>query len=65
MWTEGQFKCLIFVLGLKLPWDKEIQGKTLAKLKQEPDITLQSMSEECQWIISWKLDSSQIEEPEE
>ena len=62
--TEDQFKCLIFVLGLKSPWDKEIQAKLLAKVEQDAYITLQFMSEECQRIINQKHDSAQIEKPE-
>ena len=50
--TEDQFKCLIFVLGLNSPKDKEIRAKMLAKLKHDPYITLQSMSEECQRILN-------------
>ena len=54
--TENEFKCLIFVLGLKSPKDKEIQAKMLAKLEQDPDVTQQSITEECQVILNWKYD---------
>ena len=62
--TEDQFKSLIFVLGLKSSYDQEIRAKMLAKLEQDPDITLQPMSEECQGILNWWHDSAQIEENE-
>ena len=50
------------MLVLKSPKDKEIRAKILAKLEQDPDITLQSVSEECLRIINWKHDSARIEE---
>ena len=36
----------------------------LSKQEQDPHITLQSMSEECQMITNQKQDLAQIEEPE-
>ena len=61
---EDQFKCLIFVLGLKSFRDREIWAKMLENLEQDPNITLQSMSKECQKILNQKHDSGQTEEPE-
>ena len=44
------------MLGLRSPTNKEVGAKMLSKLEQEPDVTLQSMSEECQRILNGKYD---------
>lgn len=58
-----QFKCLIFVLGLKTTTDSEIRTRLLSKLEKEKAITLHELSEECLRLINLKRDTSMIEKP--
>jgi transposase InsO family protein len=58
-----QFKCLIFVLGLKTGTDKDIRIRLLSKLEKEKAITLHELSEECLRMINLRRDTSMIEKP--
>ena len=60
--TPNAFKCLLFVQGLTASRDKDIRSRILTKLEQDPDITLQKITEECQRILNVKHDNKQIEE---
>lgn len=63
--TLDQFKCLIFVIGLKSSSDLEIRTRLLAKIESEKDtISLEKLSNECIRLINLKRDTSLIENPE-
>lgn len=46
--TEGQFKCLIFIVGLQSPNNGNIQTQLLSKLEQDKNITVKALTIECQ-----------------
>ncbi|XP_037931645.1 uncharacterized protein K02A2.6-like [Teleopsis dalmanni] len=57
-----QFKCLMFVLGLKSEADFEIRTRILTKLDTEADtINLEKLTNECQRIINLKSDTALVE----
>lgn len=58
--TEEQFKCLMFVCGLKAEGDAEIRTRLLSKI-EEQQVTLQQLSEECQRLLNLKHDNEMIE----
>ena len=53
--STDNFKCLIFVQGLISAKDAEIRRRVLAKLEGDPNLTLQSITEDCQRFVSVKL----------
>ena len=55
--TENQFKCLIFVCELQSSKDSDIRKRILAKIESDPEISLQSLAEECQRLINLKHDT--------
>lgn len=59
--NENQFKCLMFVCGLKSESDAEIRTRLLSRIEENDDVTLEQLSEECQRIISLKQDAAMIE----
>lgn len=59
--SEEQFKCLIFVCGLKLECDSEIRTRLLTKIEDNSDVRLESLMEECQRLINLKSDTAMIE----
>ena len=59
--TDDQFKPLILVCGLKSPREADIRTRILSKLENDPNITLQSISEECQHLNNLKHDTAEIE----
>ncbi|CAH8606257.1 unnamed protein product [Schistosoma rodhaini] len=59
--SSDQFKCLIFVCGLQSPVDADIRARILARIEQDPNISLQSVSEECQRMINLKHDTKLVE----
>lgn len=62
--TLDQFKCLMFVMGLKATDDFDVRTKLLSKLDSESSvITLDILSRECQRIINLKTDTALIENP--
>ena len=60
--STDMFKCLFFVQGLTASCDKDIRSWILNKMEQEPDITLQKITEECQFMLNIKHDNFAIEE---
>lgn len=62
-----QFKCLIFISGLQAAKDFEIRARLLRKLLEahsaENPVTLHDLVNECQRIVSLKLDSALVEKP--
>ena len=46
--SSNMFKCLIFVQSLTALKDKEIRSSILTIMKQDPNIALQKVTEECQ-----------------
>ena len=54
--SADNFKCLIFELGLVSAKDAEIRLRVLSKLENEPDLTLQKLVEDCQWIVRVRKD---------
>ncbi|XP_062703621.1 uncharacterized protein K02A2.6-like [Aedes albopictus] len=59
--SEEQFKCLIYVCGLKSENDVEIRTRLLTKIEDNNDVTLEQLSEECQRLFNLKHDSAMIE----
>ncbi|XP_062700352.1 uncharacterized protein K02A2.6-like [Aedes albopictus] len=59
--TEEQFKCLVYVCGLKSENDVEIRTRLLTKIEDNNDVTLEQLSEECQRLFNLKHDSAMIE----
>ena len=58
----GMFKCLIFVQGLTAVKNKDIRSRILTMMEQDPEITQQKATEECQRLINVKRDNTRIEE---
>ena len=56
------FKCLIFIQGLTASKDKDICSRILTIIEQDPEITLQKVTEESQRLINIKHDNTCIEE---
>ncbi|XP_058446711.1 uncharacterized protein K02A2.6-like [Malaya genurostris] len=59
--SEEQFKCLMFVCGLKSEGDGEIRTRLLAKIEERDDVTLEHLSEDCQRLLCLKRDTAMIE----
>ncbi|CAH8614326.1 unnamed protein product [Dicrocoelium dendriticum] len=59
--TDDQFKCLIFVSALQSPSDTEIRTRLLAKLEQDPDLTLKALVSECKRLLTLKHDTAMVE----
>ncbi|XP_058828544.1 uncharacterized protein LOC131688354 [Topomyia yanbarensis] len=59
--NEEQFKCLMFVCGLKSEGDSEIRTRLLSKIEERDDITLDHLSEDCQRLLCLKRDTAMIE----
>ena len=60
--TDDQFKCLIFTCGLQSVQDADIRTRILSRLEQDPDLTLQSITTECQRLLNLKHDTEMIEQ---
>lgn len=54
---EDQFKCLIFVCGLKSPKDSDIRMRLLSRMNETSDMTLEKIVEECKSLINLKQDT--------
>ena len=54
--SADNFKCLIFFHGLVLAKDAEIRQRILNKQQNEPNATLQQITEYCQQYTSIKQD---------
>lgn len=61
--SEQQFKCLMFVCGLKGECDSDVRTRLLSKIEINDDVTLEAMIEECQRLINLKNDTAMIEGP--
>ncbi|XP_065076498.1 uncharacterized protein K02A2.6-like [Ochlerotatus camptorhynchus] len=62
--TEEQFKCVMFVCGLKSEGDSEIRTRLLSKIHEErTDVTLEQLSADCQRLLCLKHDTAMIELP--
>ncbi|XP_055585102.1 uncharacterized protein K02A2.6-like [Uranotaenia lowii] len=59
--TEEQFKCLLFVCGLKSECDADVRTRLLAKIEARDDVTLEQLSEDCQRLMCLKRDTAMIE----
>ena len=59
--TDDQFKCLIFICGLQSAQDSDIRTRLLNRLEQDPDLTLQAVTTECQRLVNLKHDTAMIE----
>ncbi|XP_058449019.1 uncharacterized protein LOC131428979 [Malaya genurostris] len=59
--TEEQFKCLIFVSGLKSKDDAEIRMRLINKLNGAADLTLQQVVEQCNSLVNLKQDTVLVE----
>ncbi|XP_017471606.1 PREDICTED: uncharacterized protein K02A2.6-like [Rhagoletis zephyria] len=60
--SVDQFKCLIYVFGLQSHTDAEIRIKTLAKLEENAQQTLNSLVSHAQKFINLKKDTAMVEE---
>ncbi|KER19644.1 hypothetical protein T265_11641 [Opisthorchis viverrini] len=61
--TPDQMKSLVFVCRLQSHSDADIRTRILHKLEQEPNLTLQAITDECQRLIHLKHDTRMIETP--
>lgn len=61
--TLDQFKCLIFILGLKTGTATDIRIRLLSKMESSKTITLHQLSEECHRLLNLRNDTSMIEKP--
>ncbi|XP_055605166.1 uncharacterized protein K02A2.6-like [Uranotaenia lowii] len=59
--TEEQFKCLIFVAGLKSPKDADIRMRLITQLNESSDITLAKIIEDCRNLSNLKNDNVMVE----
>ncbi|XP_062708834.1 uncharacterized protein K02A2.6-like [Aedes albopictus] len=59
--SEDQFKCLMFVCGLKAESDAEIRTRLLSRIEERDDVTLEQISDECQRLLNIKHDTAMIE----
>ncbi|CAH8856144.1 unnamed protein product [Trichobilharzia szidati] len=59
--TSDQFKCLIFICGLKNPEDTDIRTRLLSLVEQDPKMTLQMVTAECQRLINLKHDTAMLD----
>ncbi|XP_055522952.1 uncharacterized protein K02A2.6-like [Wyeomyia smithii] len=61
--TEEQFKCLIYICGLKSKNDTEIRMRLINKLNDAADLTLQQVVEQCNSSVNLKQDTVLVENP--
>ncbi|XP_055543119.1 uncharacterized protein LOC129728692 [Wyeomyia smithii] len=61
--TEEQFKCLIYICGLKSKNDTEIRMRLINKLNDAADLTLQQVVEQCNSLVNLKQDTVLVENP--
>ena len=52
--TADQFKSLFFVSSLQSHSDADVRTRILHMLEQEPNLTLQAISTECQRLLNLK-----------
>nr|XP_049466987.1 uncharacterized protein K02A2.6-like [Anopheles coluzzii] len=61
--NEEEFKCLLYMCGLKDEIDADIRTRLLARIEDKACVTLQQLSSECHRLINLKKDSAMIEAP--
>ncbi|XP_038116710.1 uncharacterized protein K02A2.6-like [Culex quinquefasciatus] len=61
--TQDEFKCLVYVCGLKSGSDAEIRTRLLSKIEENTNVTLQQLSDECQRLLNLQHDNAMIETP--
>lgn len=61
--SEEEFKCLMFVCGLKDEADGEIRTRLLTRIEEKTDVTLEQLSSECQRLLTLRHDTAMIEKP--
>lgn len=59
--TEDQFKCLMFVCGLKSEEDAEIRTRLLIRMEENRQVSLEQISDECQRLLCIKHDTAMNE----
>ena len=59
--SHEQFKCLIFACGLKSASDRDVCTNILSKIEQNPDNTLQQVTEECRRLVNLKHNSDMVQ----
>ncbi|XP_055605159.1 uncharacterized protein K02A2.6-like [Uranotaenia lowii] len=59
--SEEQFKCLIFVSGLKSARDSDIRMRLITKLNETKDVSLEQVVEDCKNLLNLKQDNSLVE----
>ncbi|XP_055590815.1 uncharacterized protein LOC129742896 [Uranotaenia lowii] len=59
--SEEQFKCLIFVSGLKSARDSDIRMRLITKLNETKDVSLEQVVEDCKNLLNLKKDNSLVE----
>lgn len=59
--TSDQFKCLLFISGLNSPSDADVRMKLLSRMEHDEEMTLQTVTGECQRLINLKQDSAMLE----
>ncbi|CAH8601572.1 unnamed protein product [Schistosoma rodhaini] len=59
--TSDQFKCLLFISGLNSPSDADVRMKLLSRMEHDEEMTLQTITGECQRLINLKQDSAMLE----
>ncbi|XP_055604188.1 uncharacterized protein K02A2.6-like [Uranotaenia lowii] len=58
--SEEEFKCLMFVCGLKAEKNSEVRTRLLCKIEDRRDVTLEQLSDDCQRLLSLKRDTAMI-----
>lgn len=61
--SEDQFKCLVYVCGLKSEADVELRTRLLTRIEENANVSLEQLSEEAQRLLNLKHDSAMIEGP--
>ncbi|XP_039449423.1 uncharacterized protein K02A2.6-like [Culex pipiens pallens] len=61
--TQDEFKCLVYVCGLKSGSDAGIRTRLLSKIEENTNVTLQQLSDECQRLLNLQHDNAMIETP--
>ncbi|CAH8637620.1 unnamed protein product [Dicrocoelium dendriticum] len=60
--TSDQIKCLIYVCGLQASKVADIRTRILNKIEQNPDVTLQQVTGECQRMTNLKHDTAMTQQ---
>lgn len=64
--SADQFKCLMFVIGLKSDSDRDIRSKLLLELEEKSSdaaLSLETLKSECERIQNLKLDNALFNQP--